>query len=55
MGDAGSASPQPGDAAAAPAGEEERFGPLAVRRLVKEDGRLLILYTRVDDPDREAD
>ena len=26
--------------------EPERFGPLVVRRLVKEDGRALILFSR---------
>jgi hypothetical protein len=29
--------------------EPERFGPLLVRRLTKEDGRALILYERDDD------
>jgi hypothetical protein len=34
-------------------GEEERYGPLALRRLRKEDGRALILYRRAAEP--EAD
>ncbi len=55
MADAGPASPQPDGAADAPASEEERFGPLSVRRRVKDDGRVLILYARADEPDREAD
>jgi hypothetical protein len=33
-----------------PAGEQpERFGPLALRRLVKDDGRALILFSRAED------
>ena len=33
-----------------PATEEpERFGPLVLRRLVKDDGRALILFSRADD------
>ncbi len=27
----------------------ERFGPLLLRRLVKDDGRALILFSRADD------
>ena len=55
--------PGPGDSnggrAAATPGEEERYGPLRVRRTRKDDGRALILYsdTRgqagVADDDRE--
>jgi hypothetical protein len=29
--------------------EEERYGPLIVRRMVKEDGRALIRFERADD------
>ncbi|MGA8217781.1 MAG: hypothetical protein WB771_04385 [Solirubrobacterales bacterium] len=35
--------PRPSSAKPRP-GEEERFGPLYVRRMRKEDGRTLILY-----------
>jgi hypothetical protein len=35
-------APGPGEAAV------ERYGPLAVRRLVKDDGRALIVYERVE-------
>jgi hypothetical protein len=35
----------------APPAREERFGPLQLHRLRKDDGRLLILYTRLDEPD----
>jgi hypothetical protein len=42
--------PSPAD----PPGEEERYGPLAVRRFRKDDGRALILYeARDDEPDRD--
>jgi hypothetical protein len=35
-----------------PAGEPpERFGPLVLRRLVKDDGRALILFSRAADGD----
>jgi hypothetical protein len=30
--------------------QPERIGPLAVERHRKDDGRALILYTRVEDP-----
>jgi hypothetical protein len=30
----------------------ERFGPLALRRLVKDDGRSLIVYERAQPPER---
>jgi hypothetical protein len=43
-----SSPPPPPDrppATAAP----ERFGPLLLRRLVKDDGRALILFSRADD------
>ncbi|MGD0386500.1 MAG: hypothetical protein ABSB73_10230 [Solirubrobacteraceae bacterium] len=38
----------------APAEEEptERYGPLIVRRTVKEDGRALIRFDRADEPPR---
>ncbi len=36
-----------------PAGEvAERFGPLVLRRLVKDDGRALILFSRAEDGER---
>jgi hypothetical protein len=38
-------NPDPGDNAV------ERYGPLAVRRLVKDDGRALIVYERVEPPE----
>jgi hypothetical protein len=47
----GPSYPRPENTPATPDGEEERFGPLALRRLSKEDGRSLILYTRADEPD----
>jgi hypothetical protein len=40
--------PSPGD------GDEERFGPLLLRRMVKDDGRALILYRAPGPPDRDA-
>jgi len=42
----------PGDSPpnASPVGEPEPFGPLLVRRLVKRDGRALILYERPEEP-----
>jgi len=30
----------------------ERYGPLIVRRIVKEDGRQLIRFDRADEPPR---
>lgn len=30
--------------------EQERLGPLVVRRSLKDDGRALIIYTRADAP-----
>lgn len=54
----GSGDPNGGRADAAP-GEEERYGPLRVRRTRKDDGRALILYSDttgqggVADDDRE--
>jgi hypothetical protein len=36
-----------------PTGERpERFGPLVLRRLVKDDGRALILFSRAEDGER---
>lgn len=55
----GSGDADDGRAAAAP-GEEERYGPLRVRRTRKDDGRGLILYSDarghhgVADADRDA-
>ena len=34
--------------------EAERFGPLLLRRLVKADGRALILFSRADGPASDA-
>jgi hypothetical protein len=47
-------APNPADRPPAEEEKEERFGPLAVRRLVREDGRALILYTRVEEPDGDG-
>ncbi len=33
-----------------PAPTEERYGPLLVRRMVKEDGRALIRFDRAQEP-----
>ena len=42
-------SPQgPASASGAPA--VERYGPLELRRLVKDDGRALIVYERAESP-----
>ena len=35
--------------------EAERFGPLLLRRLVKADGRSLILFSRADGPPPDED
>jgi hypothetical protein len=40
--------PDPGE------GAIERFGPLEVRRLVKDDGRSLLAYQRREPPEPEA-
>jgi hypothetical protein len=55
----GSGDPDGGRASAAP-GEDERYGPLRVRRTRKDDGRALILYSDarrahggIDDDPRE--
>jgi hypothetical protein len=34
-------------------GKPERYGPLELRRFTKKDGRMLILYDRSDEPDRD--
>jgi hypothetical protein len=39
--------PSPGD------GDAERFGPLLLRRMVKDDGRALIVYRAPGPPDRD--
>src|SRR5260370_7636481 len=39
--------PKPASAAESGAGEVERYGPLELRRLRKDDGRRLIVYSRV--------
>jgi hypothetical protein len=46
----GASPPQAAQAASdsAAASVQERFGPLALTRLVKPDGRMLIVYARVD-------
>jgi hypothetical protein len=46
----GPRSEQQGDGSSAEE-ENERFGPLRLQRLTKEDGRELILYFRVDETD----
>jgi hypothetical protein len=38
----------------AEAGARERFGPLALERLAKADGRALIVYSRAEPPASEA-
>jgi hypothetical protein len=43
------APPTPGGAES---GVRERFGPLAIERVAKADGRALILYSRADSPER---
>jgi len=40
--------PKPASAAESGAGEVERYGPLELRRLRKDDGRRLIVYSRVE-------
>jgi hypothetical protein len=45
-----SSPPEPTDRTP-PLPEGERFGPLLVQRLVKADGRALILFTRVAEAD----
>jgi hypothetical protein len=37
------------------AGGEERYGPLSFRRLRKEDGRALIVYSWVEPPERREE
>jgi hypothetical protein len=40
--------PKPASAAESGGGEVERYGPLELRRLRKDDGRGLIVYSRVE-------
>ncbi|MGA2006450.1 MAG: hypothetical protein ABSH27_02685 [Solirubrobacteraceae bacterium] len=44
--------PSQADAAGAREGEEEHYGPLVLTRIVKEDGRSLIRFDRVDERER---
>jgi hypothetical protein len=44
------APPAPGGAES---GAGERFGPLAIERVAKADGRALILYSPAEQPERE--
>jgi hypothetical protein len=44
--------PSQADAAGAREGEEERYGPLVLTRIVKEDGRSLIRFDRADQHER---
>jgi hypothetical protein len=46
------AAPAPSAEPAATAARTERFGPLEVTRLRKEDGRALIVYSRTTPADR---
>jgi hypothetical protein len=41
----------PGERPQDPEGEE-RYGPLRLKRITKEDGRALILYSRVEPPSK---
>ena len=50
MASAGPTAPDPENGVDSPHDEFERFGPLLLRRLTKEDGRALILYSRADEP-----
>jgi hypothetical protein len=52
MGSDGSSSPEPGTGTVERG--QERFGPLAVRRYEKEDGRALILFDRAEEPPAEG-
>jgi hypothetical protein len=49
-----SSSDPPADSAPAVRPTAERSGPLALERLRKADGRLLILYARQADPEGEG-
>jgi hypothetical protein len=51
----GPSSPPPANGAGASGGEQERFGPLLLYRLTKDDGRVLILYSRADEPEGDDD
>jgi len=47
------AEPEPGEPGAGSGSSEtavERFGPLALERLRKDDGRSLIIYSRAEPP-----
>jgi hypothetical protein len=53
----GSAADQPrrgeaGSTASAGSAAEQRCGPLELRRMRKDDGRSLIVYSRADEPSR---
>jgi hypothetical protein len=50
---AASSPPPPEPRSEAGDRNEERYGPLRIRRLVKDDGRSLILYRRAGGGDRE--
>jgi hypothetical protein len=41
--------PAPSSTGAGAASAQERFGPLALTRMVKPDGRALIVYARADE------
>jgi hypothetical protein len=49
-----SQAPPPRDAGERPQDPEgeERYGPLGLERIIKEDGRALILYSRVEPPEK---
>ena len=42
-------TPDPAPPSDASDDKREEFGPLSLRRLTKEDGRALILYSRVEE------
>jgi hypothetical protein len=49
MGQDGPPTPPPDDRPERPPEEGERFGPLRLQRITKDDGRLLILYSREEE------
>ena len=51
----GPSSPPPANGGGASGGEHERFGPLLLYRLTKDDDRALILYSRADGPEGDDD
>jgi hypothetical protein len=51
MGSEGPPPSQPDERPGSASEKDERFGPLRLRRTTKEDGRALILYYRIDDPE----